>query len=87
MERKILLTSGLIELGEEQERAHRELGAAAAGVFETVLFLDPKNARMFEEGYGTSVSLISPSTAKIDAGSLLVCVGRMKQSTIERLLP
>ncbi|MDD4318863.1 MAG: UDP-N-acetylmuramoyl-tripeptide--D-alanyl-D-alanine ligase [Candidatus Peribacteraceae bacterium] len=86
-EHKVLLTSGIIELGDEHERTHRELGALASDVFGNVLFLDRKSARFFEEGYGQPVSLMGTDVATLESGSLLVCVGRMSPSLIRRLLP
>ncbi len=85
-ERKILLFSGIIELGPAQAQVHRALGAEAAKVFSQVTVLDPILAEPFQAGYGkplTSLSAVKPLTP----GSLLVCVGRMPQSTINRFLP
>lgn len=86
-ERKILLTSGIIELGEEHERTHRELGGLAADVFDDVLFLDDRTAPFFAEGYGKPLSPLSKAPSPVPAGSLLVCIGRMAPSVIKRLLP
>jgi UDP-N-acetylmuramoyl-tripeptide--D-alanyl-D-alanine ligase len=86
-ERKILLTSGLIELGEEHERTHRELGSLAADVFDDVLFLTSASAQIFGEGYGQSITIVKKKTPPVARGTLLVCVGRMPQIAIRRLLP
>jgi UDP-N-acetylmuramoyl-tripeptide--D-alanyl-D-alanine ligase len=83
---KILLTAGLIELGEAQERTEREMGSLAADVFQRVIFTQPKAAGAFPAGYGKSIE--SPKVAtRVAPDSLLVCVGRMPASAIERLLP
>lgn len=84
---KTLIMAGLIELGEETERAHRELGAAAQGVFDRVIVLDNDLAPFFAAGYGKSVEMLTPHTLKVPSGSLLCCSGRMPQSVIHRLLP
>lgn len=86
-QRKTLLTSGLIELGEEHGTTHRELGSLASDVFEKIVFLNENGRAFFAEGYGKPVSVLSRSTDPIASGSLLVCVGRMPPSIIRRLLP
>jgi len=86
-ERKVLLTSGLIELGEEHERTHRELGNLAAPVFPEAIFLSRQSAALFAEGFGRPVTLYSRKTPAITSPALLVCVGRMPASVIRRLLP
>lgn len=84
---KILVMAGLIELGEETERAHRELGIGARDVFERVIFLDNDLAPLFAAGYGRSLEIMGAQTAKVPPGSLLCCCGRMSPSVITRLLP
>lgn len=86
-EQKILLSSGIIELGEEQYRTHLELGSLSRDVFDKVYFLNTRNAQVFAEGYGKEMNMFSKKTEPIAKGSLLVCVGRMPQSLIEHLLP
>jgi len=86
-EQKILLTSGLIELGDAQDRTHTELGALSAGIFDRIVFTHRKNARSFARGYGQDVEILTKHSDNIEPESLLVCVGRMSQSTIEKLLP
>lgn len=84
---KVLLTSGLMELGAAQDGIHTELGGTAAGVFDRVIFLHRRNAKAFEKGYGPAVEQYSAGTAKIGADTLLACVGRMPAAAIQRLLP
>jgi UDP-N-acetylmuramoyl-tripeptide--D-alanyl-D-alanine ligase len=88
-EHKVLLTSGLMELGEEQDRAHAELGTLAAGIFHRVIFLNRKNARPFARGYGQSVELPRKGgkIPSVQQDTLLVCVGRMPEHVIQSLLP
>jgi UDP-N-acetylmuramoyl-tripeptide--D-alanyl-D-alanine ligase len=84
---KTLISSGLIELGEEQERTHMELGGVAAPVFQRAIFLNARSGHEFAEGFGKPVEVFSKKTRHVPSGSLLVCVGRMAAKTIERLLP
>ena len=87
MEQKILLTPGLIELGSKQVSIHRDLGAYASGNFDRVIFTAKQGARAFEEGYNNPVELLIASTPKIPEGSLLICVGRVRPTTIKALCP
>ncbi|MBU2214038.1 UDP-N-acetylmuramoyl-tripeptide--D-alanyl-D-alanine ligase [Patescibacteria group bacterium] len=86
-ENKILLTSGLIELGDAQDRTHTELGTLSAGIFDRVVFTHKKSARSFAHGYGQDIEIYTKYSEKVDPDSLLVCVGRMSTSIIEKLLP
>ena len=86
-EHKVLLASGIIELGEENARTHREIGVLASGVFEKVYFLDKKSGALFGEGFGRRVDALTTNVAPLDSSSLLVCVGRMPPSIIQSLLP
>jgi len=83
---KILLTSGLLELGENEAVFLRELGAKSA-FFDRVIFTTAKGKDVFAEGRGKEVELFSDAIEKIEPGALLACVGRMPISTIRRLLP
>jgi UDP-N-acetylmuramoyl-tripeptide--D-alanyl-D-alanine ligase len=85
--RKVLLTSGLIEMGEFQENAERELGALASDIFERIIVASPISARNFAMDTPGKVELLTKQTSPIDAGTLLVCSGRMPATTITRLLP
>ena len=86
-EEKVLLTSGLIELGEEEDRVHAQLGVEAAGIFARVIFCHPRHAHSFARGYGKSVEILSKKTQPVLPGSLFVCVGRIPEETVRRLLP
>lgn len=85
-EHKILLASGLIEMGDLQYPAEKELGALAAGVFKRVVIMDSASSQNFADG-GADVEVFSKKTVPVPSGSLLVCAGRMPQSAIRRLLP
>jgi UDP-N-acetylmuramoyl-tripeptide--D-alanyl-D-alanine ligase len=86
-EGKVLLTSGLQELGEAQDSIHIEMGALASTVFTRVIFLQRRNAKYFEKGFGKPVELFAGNIAPISKNSLLVCIGRMPESTINRTMP
>ncbi len=86
-EEKVLLTSGLIELGEEEDRVHAQLGVEAAGIFARVIFSHPRHARSFARGYGKPVEILSKKTKPVPPGTLFVCAGRIPEETVRRLLP
>ncbi len=84
---KVLVTSGLIELGEQEESTHTELGAFAAPIFERTIFTGKRGAKAFTKGYEQPIEFFGRQTAKIAPGSLLVCVGRMPPRVLRALLP
>lgn len=86
-EQKVLLTSGLIELGEEEDRVHAELGVEAAGVFDRVIFTHHRHARAFERGFGRPVEFLGKRTEPIAPASLFACIGRIAEPLIHHLLP
>lgn len=86
-EHKVLFSSGLIELGEEEDRVHAKLGQEAAGIFHRVIFTHARHARSFERGLGRPVEFFSKKTPPVPAGCLFVCIGRIPEQAIRRLLP
>lgn len=84
---KILLTPGIIELGETEELIHSELGRIATGIIYRAIILDAENARSFQRGYGKIVEHFTKTTAKAPPGSLLLCLGRIPQNVISSVLP
>lgn len=84
---KILLASGLIELGEEREQAHKRLGSMASGIFQRVVVTHPRSAKELQAGYDGTVEVLSRETKGVPEDSLLVCCGRIPLSMITRLLP
>jgi len=86
-EYKTLLASGLIELGEAQDRIHRELGALSSGIFDRIIFLNKKSAKSFERGFGRGVEILTKMPPPVPNGSLLVCVGRLSENQISALFP
>jgi UDP-N-acetylmuramoyl-tripeptide--D-alanyl-D-alanine ligase len=83
---RILLTNGLLEVGDAEDDYHAELGEVANGKIERAIFLNPKAAKAFGETFKGERETLSDDT-KVPTGSLLLCVGRMPLSTIQRLLP
>jgi UDP-N-acetylmuramoyl-tripeptide--D-alanyl-D-alanine ligase len=86
-EPKILLTSGLQELGELQEQTERELGGLAADVFDRAVFLHKRQMGAFAAGAGAPLEILGKGTERVPAGSLLVCISKMPDAAIHRLLP
>lgn len=84
---KILLTAGLIEMGEMQSPAEQELGALAGNVFERTIVTDPQSARNFAAGGARNLEAFSTKSMPVLQGSLIVCTGRMSASTIKHFLP
>ncbi len=84
---RVLLTSGLQETGPEEHHFLKELGAQAKDSVERVVFTNKHGADIFATAFGKDVEILSSTTKKVDASSVLVCVGRMPLSTVTRLLP
>jgi UDP-N-acetylmuramoyl-tripeptide--D-alanyl-D-alanine ligase len=94
--RKILVTAGLLELGSEEQSTHGEMGALSREVFHEVYFLSKKCAQYFEQGYGRRVHLLErkffdPESFKVilpslNSGTLIVCIGRMPSTLVQRFL-
>lgn len=84
---RILLLSELLETGSQEKHFLEELGALAAASMERVILIDPNMRPGFEKGYGRGAEVMKKGTMGVDAGSLLLCIGRMPQSIIEQLLP
>lgn len=84
---KVLLTPGLIELGEEHERTHVDLGSASSKIFDRVIFTQKHGRKPFAQGFDKEVELYDKNTTKIPHGALLVCAGRTSASSIQNILP
>lgn len=85
---RILVTSGLIELGEREDAIHEELGALSKPVFQEVYFLSRHCLSPFSRGYGRQVPFVSPGKLHLGrkANTLVVCVGRMPKQSVHTLL-
>jgi len=86
-ETKVLLTSGLIELGEAEDRVHAALGVEAADTFDRVIFTNRRHVRAFEQGFGKPVETLGKLTQPVTSPALLACIGRIPDETIRHLLP
>ncbi|MCK5017749.1 MAG: hypothetical protein KAS32_11860, partial [Candidatus Peribacteraceae bacterium] len=86
IENKILLTSGLMELGELQDNIHTEMGTLSKNVFKRVIFLHKRNAESFQKGFNIPVESYSSDSIPLDSQSLLVCIGKVPNSAINHLL-
>ena len=84
---KILLTPGLIELGNTEDIIHRELGTQASEIFSRVIFTGKHGIDAFAKGYTGDVERLSKQTKSIHSGDLLLCVGRVSEAAINRILP
>ncbi len=84
---RVLLLSGLMETGEAESAFMQELGKAATSSVDRVIFTAETGRDSFAEGYGKPVELLSSGTEKVAAGSVLLCIGRMPLSFIQKLLP
>ena len=84
LEHKVLLSAGLIELGTEQERICSELGTLASQICDRVIFTTAKAAEPFAKSLET-YEVIDKDTKPITDQSLLLCIGRMKESTIKHV--
>ncbi len=84
---KVLLTSGLLELGELQEAVHARLGIAATTVFDRAVFTHATSMREFQQGFGKPCESWSKNTQPVTQGGVLVCVGRLPQSVVTSMLP
>lgn len=86
--RKVLVTPGIIELGEAEARLHKDVATQALTIFEKVYVLDRRFLRYFKTaGFGTRASVPSEGIERLASGDLLVCAGRMTPKTIGRFLP
>lgn len=84
---RILLMSGLLETGDQEDVFLKELGAAAKDSVERVIFTSDTGRKSFEAAYGKPIEILSKNTDSAASGSLLLCLGRMPVSSIQKLLP
>ncbi|MBT3292731.1 UDP-N-acetylmuramoyl-tripeptide--D-alanyl-D-alanine ligase [Candidatus Peregrinibacteria bacterium] len=86
-EEKILITNGLMELGQLQDSIHTKLGSMASDKFSRVIFLSKRNAKNFQKGFNKPVEIYNKEIKSVPEKSLLVCIGRMSNKTINSILP
>ncbi len=83
---RVLLTSGLLETGSAETTFLHELGTLAHKSVERVIFTTESGANAFARTFGP-VEILKNGTPPVSNDALLVCVGRMPLSTVQRLLP
>lgn len=84
-EEKILLIEGIIELGQFEEEIHLDLAIRASKVFSRVFVADPHFLPYFRKGgFDDRAQPVPTISSPVPAGSLLVCLGRLRQSQINR---
>jgi UDP-N-acetylmuramoyl-tripeptide--D-alanyl-D-alanine ligase len=84
---RVMLTSGLMEVGLAEDRFMEELGTHARGKLERVVFTTDRGMQAFADAFDGPVELLNAKTNKVAASSLLLAIGRMPLSSIQRLLP
>lgn len=84
-ERTILITPGLIELGQNEDRIHRELGETSTHI-DAIIFTQQHGRAAFERGFGSTVHHSVPTEPLLKKGDLLLCIGRIPESIIMKLL-
>lgn len=84
---RVLLTSGLMETGAEERRFLEEIGSFARGKVERVIFTADRGRTAFQQGFGLPVELLTEKTVRVESEAVLLCIGRMPRSAIQRLLP
>ncbi|MBI5156232.1 UDP-N-acetylmuramoyl-tripeptide--D-alanyl-D-alanine ligase [Candidatus Peregrinibacteria bacterium] len=84
---RILLTSGILELGPGEKQILEDLGRKASDCAERVIFTGERGRDFFAGGYGKRVEMLSQSTPPVPTGGILLCIGRMPLSSIQQLLP
>lgn len=84
---RIVLMSGLLETGDQEDVFLKELGAVAKDSVERVIFTSDTGRKAFEAAYGKPIEILSKNTNSAASGSLLLCLGRMPVSSIQKLLP
>jgi UDP-N-acetylmuramoyl-tripeptide--D-alanyl-D-alanine ligase len=80
---KILVTSGIIELGMQTISIHKQLGKAAGAVFRQIYVTKKELLPLFPH----SIYLSDPSQISIKPRSVIVLVSRLPQNIIQFLCP
>lgn len=82
---RVLLTAGLLEVGDEEERFMREIGLFARGKIERAVITGGDGTAAFAQAFDGPVD--DAPTGRVAPGTLLLCVGRLPRATIRSLLP
>ncbi len=85
---KVVLTEGIIELGQYEASIHSALAEEAAPIFNRAYIRNARYLPYFRDGgFEARAHLLSSGAEKVKVGALLVCIGRMPRSAIDQLLP
>lgn len=84
--RKILVTEGIIELGNEEAAVHEHVAEQAASVFDEAYVAHERLLPYFHKHFGDRAKHVSYAP-KLQAGDLLVCSGRVHESIPKKFLP
>ena len=84
---RVLLLSDLLETGTQADAFLEELGQLAASSVERVVLTSDRPRKAFERGFKKTIEVLSNETANVNPNSLLLAVGRMPLSSIQKLLP
>ncbi len=85
-DRRILVTPGLIELGEAEDRIHVELGTLSRDTFHEVVLLSPHCKQAFQRGFGRAIPCSTTAQLVPPPRSLVCCIGRMPRRIIDELI-
>lgn len=83
---KVLVTDGIIELGEQEASIHAQLAMEAAQVFTKVYIANPRFLPYFKENGFVERAMTYNEITKVRSGALLVCVGRIPRSILAKIL-
>ncbi len=84
---KVFLFTGILELGDNEEHLHLAIAEEANRTVDRIVLLDPHFMRYFKEKAPEKTVLFSKQIAPLPKGALLICMGRMPETTIESFLP
>ncbi len=85
---KYLITSGIIELGKEEAGLHEAIAKRASSVFAQAFITSKRFLPYFQTGgFDNRAMLLKNMKTKLPKNSLLVCISRMSDATIAKLLP
>lgn len=83
--KKILLTSGIIELGSMEAGIHRSLAVKARTVFDQAYIVSSHFFPYFHHSSGWAETI--RNAKPLEKGTLLVCIGRIPSTIIQSLMP
>ena len=84
---RVLVTSGILELGPGEKQILEALGKKARDCCERVIFTGERGREFFAHGYGKRGEMLTKSSPNVPTGSILLCIARMPLASIQQLLP